>query len=917
MKFGDSCRFSSLILCLACLLSFVGAVWADEGDPIVDEDGDIIVQINGKPALGQVSDDMPTIMFEATLGGPCRVDNANMWSAPTMMVLCDSEGAELGRNVKDDDIDAFVTGDLKQGKVYFVIVMALQDEDHGKPFSISVKTTASPVTPVSEKSVPEVSVSPMVPAAPVTRIQGPLALPQGIEVGANGVSYEVTRDEQGRVSVLDDGAGDRILVEYRYPDETPGLDVWYSDGTFSSFDFFDTYNKISKGRYGEPPSVVMLLDRETGKQVTKLADGTVITAEPQADGQMEVTTRLLGQAAIRSTVDSQGQWSQVGSRVVRDEKGRPVKVVRGGHILTSTRYNDQDQPVEVTLASGKKIQYQYDTSDRLTQTTDVYGGKTQYEYVGDDGQQVRTTLPDGAVEVKTYDAQNRILESVGPGGDKAKLRYAGDYLVGVTLEGLDTQVYLPFEKGNLSLAKSSLTGNWLFEKQDADDLSVRRLDPLGKAVVFSYSEQGFLTGVQDDEGRSLNRMAYDENANLTSIRTPNTQVDRTYDEHGQILKETSREGQMSIEYTYDDQGIVTRLTDSKGGDTTYLRDEQGQLSEIQSVPAGSVKLAYGPFGLLETLERPNGVTTTWQYDDGGRLSGCSHTGSALSLSSQYRYNARGQLIKITREPGDDTTLTRDAAGHWTGVNEGGEDSVFKFDAWGQVLQAGSFRFNYDQTGHLNALEVIGADTTLPVTCDAVGRVVKVEMSGTTVTNGFDWDHRLIHHKNSDQPEGYAWTYDGLGRLATASGPAEGQLKTQNFVYSFDRLYAVSEQAALDQYVMIPGTLLCVAVVTADNTVYFPIWDHQGSITHLTDTKGESVAQRTYSVTGAVVGDDDMPIAMGYRGGLRFVSNSLVFLKNKAIWLGTHRPAAATAPWPRKSSLRSASPFVVSENEEVQ
>jgi hypothetical protein len=111
--------------------------------------------------------------------------------------------------------------------------------------------------------------------------------------------------------------------------------------------------------------------------------------------------------------------------------------------------------------------------------------------------------------------------------------------------------------------------------------------------------------------------------------------------------------------------------------------------------------------------------------------------------------------------------------------------------------------------------------------------------------------------------------------------------------------------------------LCVAVLKADGTVYYPIWDRQGSVTHLTGTQGALVNERSYSVTGNVVGSDDMPIVLGYRGGLKFVSDSLLFLNHQAIWLGMHRSAAATAPRPRLSSLRSASPFASPVNEEVK
>ncbi|MCF7973253.1 MAG: hypothetical protein K9N55_05530, partial [Phycisphaerae bacterium] len=788
-------RCFSLSLCVLFVLVSAGIGWASEGDPVVDEDGDIVVQINGKPAQGKVSDDMPTIMFEAMQSGPHQIKNAEMSSAPTIMVLFDSNGVGVGQNFQAEDFETikdFIDCTLKQGQLYVLAIVALRDEDHGKPFSISVTTVSSSATAVPDTTTSDTSNTPDAqdaPGASDMAMQGPVRLPQGIDVGKKGVSYTVSHDDQGRVSKLDDGAGDRILVEYRYPDETPGLDLWYADGTYTKYDFLGPLNMVSKGRYGElKPDTVMMFDRDTGQQVTVQADGMVVTATPRADGGSFVTTRLPGQVGIRSQVNTEGQWQQGTTQVDRDEQGRPVDVYRAGHKLTSTRYDENDLPVEVTLGSGATLTYQYNQAGQLTELKDLFGGVTRCAYE-QEGRLVKTTLPDGAVQTKAFDEKGRLLEFVQIGGAKTSLRYAGEYLVGATLEGLDTQVYLPFDDGAMSMAKSSLTGTWLFEKLDDLGQQIRRTDPLGNAVVFHYDEVGILTDMTDDQGKQLVGMTF-EDFNPTVIVTSNTKLQRSYDENGQVLTETSDVTDLTISYDYDDAGIVETLSDSQGETIQYRLDEHGQLIEIESKTAGTIKLSYGVFGLLERLERPNGVVTTWQYDRGGRLAQRTHTLPELTLDSSYKYNQRGQLIQEIREPGDDSTFTYNEAGHWTAVNDWNKDTPFEFDAWGQLIQFQNLKFHYNQAGHMNNIEVLGLDRNLPISCDAMGRLISCEMPGSKMMCDFDWNHRLISMVSPGTEEDYRWIYDGLGRLAKAVIKDKDHTAEQSYAYAFDQLYAV-------------------------------------------------------------------------------------------------------------------------------
>jgi len=868
------------------------------GDPVTDEDGNIMIQANGKPAQGQLAEDMPSIFFKAGASGPYRIANEHMWSAPTIMVLYDSDGTEVGRNIKDDDINEFVEADLKQGQLYFLILAAIKDEDHGKPFSISV-TTATQTNPREHAAN----------TGPTETITGPVQLPQGVDVGMKGVDYSVKRDEQGRIVRLDSALGDGYLVGYRRADETPGLDVWRIDGTYTCYDFLENRNKVSQGRMGFKPDTVMIFDRETGQQMTELSDGTVVTASPDDAGEMIMTTKSPGQAAIQSKMDAAGNLIQGPTRTVTDEQGRPIERYIAGRKISSNAYNAKGQLVQMTLDGGAKQIHRYDSDGQLIETVDVYGGKTSYAYDLEE-QQVTIKHPDGSTETKIHDSKGRLIESIGPGTRKMELSYAGPEVTDCNLIGLDEQAYIPFDDGNISIARSSLTGTWMFIK---DKQTIKRLDPLEQTVIFTYNQKGALASIKDTHSKALLTLSYDDQANLTQAVTPKTSVEMSYDQDGQLVSEKGS-ADLTIHYGYNENKMLKSLKDSKGHEVNYVTDDNGQLVQLVDTKAGTIKMTYGAFSLPATLERPNRVVTQWQYDKGGRLMTLIHQLPDKTLMTEYRYDAKGRLSGIDRDPGENTSYSYDEAGYWTSIQESGKSISLKYDAWGQILQHMNLKFNYNEAGHMKELEVVGQNMSLNLTCDSIGRFTDFEIPGNTTGFSYDWDHRLISCVAPKTEESCVWTYDGLGRLAASDVDElleDVRVKhKREYVYAMGELYGVFEAGkGLDRYIMLPGTNQCVAVVKADGTVLYPLWDHMNSIIGLTDVQGGLSGSRVFASLGDLSENKNMPIAIGHKSGLSFMQDTMVFTGPQPVLLPFHRTTAAEAPWPYQSSLRKLSPFI--------
>jgi YD repeat-containing protein len=150
---------------------------------------------------------------------------------------------------------------------------------------------------------PHIAASSASEAKPTETVTGAIRLPSGVDVGQRDIAYSVTRDEQGRITRLDDAQGDGFLIEYRRVDEIPGLDVWRKDGTSTHYD--------AKGR-----PVEITLDSDATIHHTYDSDGQLTETVDAFGGKTrysydqakrQVTTTLPDGATLTEMQDARGR----------------------------------------------------------------------------------------------------------------------------------------------------------------------------------------------------------------------------------------------------------------------------------------------------------------------------------------------------------------------------------------------------------------------------------------------------------------------------------------------------------------------------------------------------------------------------------------------------------------------------------
>lgn len=265
-------------------------------------------------------------------------------------------------------------------------------------------------------------------------------------------------------------------------------------------------------------------------------------------------------------------------------------------------------------------------------------------------------------------------------------------------------------------------------------------------------------------------------------------VSRTYTDLGQVATYDGPRSDVSdvTQFAYDAQGNLTTVTNPLGQVVTLVN--------------------FDSFGNPGSVTDPNGVVTTLTYTPQGWLASSS-TGGA---TSQYEYNAVGDVTKITAGDGSFLAYTYDDARRLVAVtNTLGETLNYTLDAMGnrtssQIKDASGTltqqqQRTYDELGRL--LTAVGAygqitrygydlndQQTLKTDArshstnqafDALGRISQVnDPLGGVTTLTYNADDKPVQVVD---PRGVTtqYTYDGEGRMLTSVSPDGG---TSTFAY---------------------------------------------------------------------------------------------------------------------------------------
>jgi RHS repeat-associated protein len=549
-----------------------------------------------------------------------------------------------------------------------------------------------------------------------------------------------------------------------------------------------------------------------------------------------------------------------------DSRGRKTQEIRGATataagIKTGYTYDDLDRLLTVTVDPGTSphlnnvTSYTYDTAGRRTAMTNPRGKTTTYSY---DAANRVTGIADalsGTVAF-AYDAAGETTSVTNPRGKATTSTYDG---LGNVLTETDP----------LSRTRTNV--------YDLAGQPTRQTDARGIETNYFYDAAGRLTNVQDHAGANLVTYAYDVANRQTGMTDETGATGWVYDDASRLTSVSSPQG--TIGYTYDAANRRATMTLPGSRTVTYGYDAAGQLSGVTDWQSRTTTISYTGFGAVETVGRPNGVSSLYQYDGGGRLSAVEHdtastmlarfaydvdrdgnrtalhvTGTAVTNGIEgYTYDDLDRLTAATYIGGGTASYAYDANGNRLSVTSGSQTTTYSYDDADQLTSlsgATSLTFTYDLNGNRIAA---GSDTF-----------------------AYDWKDRLTEATVGGTTVDYTYTGDDLRATRRANGGTATP-------YLWDRQAGLPEivDDGTTAYVQLddPGLVEEVATSNADT---YPLADALGSTRLRTDGTGVVVGTSDYDAFGNSRAASGTQGTLGWDGELRDPATGITYLRARDV-----------------------------------
>ncbi|MCG8550069.1 MAG: hypothetical protein MI799_06685, partial [Desulfobacterales bacterium] len=390
----------------------------------------------------------------------------------------------------------------------------------------------------------------------------------------------------------------------------------------------------------------------------------------------------------------------------------------------------------------------YNGAGRIIETVDGEDNTTRYEY-DEVGNLIRESDPLGRITQHVYDLNNQKIKTIDAAGYITAFAYDPNGNQTAVIWPDQSEVYVFYDALNRKIGRTNELGHQeLFEYDPAGNL-LRHTDARGNATAYEYDAAGRRVSTIDAKNQAT-AVAYDEaGRTLQTTDALGVITDRQYDVHGNLVKLTQALGtndESVTRYQYDDNNRQTHEIRELKVDASTTRD----------------------------------LVTQFQYDDRGLLryrTEGQHLGNDAE-TTEFRYNAKGELIETIDPEGNLTAYTYDKAGRKiktsvTTAAGGLTEHTWEYDQAGNVIlevlpEGETIVKGYDPFNRLN-FELLGTDQR-HLEYDSRGRLVN-ETNFNNVITQYEYDAagRLTARTDAwDNPDQAVtrYTYDENGNTLT-------------------------------------------------------------------------------------------------------------------------------------------------------
>lgn len=547
---------------------------------------------------------------------------------------------------------------------------------------------------------------------------------------AQGTSF--TYDALDRLKTITDPEGDTTTLAYDYH-EAP-TSITFPDASQLTF-IYDKRRSLTEAR-----------DEEGQATTFSRTASDLLSSVTSALGRTTTIARDLRGLPIKIT-DPTGDLSQL----QLDVFGRLIHATDPLQRVTTRTFDGVGRKLTQNDPRHGTTTYTRDAAGRLTKLTDPNGNEWESAYTSM-GRLSSFEDPDNRAQTRTYDNRGRLETITAPDGI------------------VETRVHNP------------------------DSTLQSRTFSSGLAHTFTYDSLNRLIGsTRTLSGKTDNcSVAYDRRNKVISTTVNGQTTNATYDNRSR-LKTITYPGGITVTYTYDKRGLVTRIEDS--------------------LTNAFIDFAYNADREVMSATRSNGRVTTYSYDREGLLENLSHdTGATI----EWTYNRADEPLTIA-----DAGFPAEALPNFvTGTQ------TVSYNASSQITTAG-------HTGDPRGRRTADPDRSNH-TWDADDRLIAITKSATTITYCYDALDRL-----TSRTEG-ATTTDYLYNFALRTHPIIGELENG----TFNRIYITHPDGRLAYFIDDPA---------GTPQVHFYHFGKTGNTRFLTDAAGTVTDAYAYDAFGQSAG----------------------------------------------------------------
>ncbi len=532
------------------------------------------------------------------------------------------------------------------------------------------------------------------------------------------------------------------------------------------------------------------------------------------------------------TDPAEGVWE-----IKRDAMERPTAYIDPLERESKISYDSNLRPVKVIDRRGKETSYDYDLANQVTEIVRPEGGDWAFDY---DARGNRIEVVDPRENASTYefDLLDRMTGAAEPLEAITSYEYdpAGN-LIAYTDPRENTTELVYDELRRLKEIDQPLEKTTTFT-YDGVGNRLTRTTAAG-TIELDYDAANRLEEISEGE-TALRAYEYDDADRMIGVTDAQAdEIEIGYDDDGRVVSIDDGRGQ-TVSRKFDSRGNLIEQTDGRGT-LAYEYDKLSRMIELTDPQSKVLDFDYDPEGNLTKVELPNGVVTTSEFDNAGRLAETtSAKGEATLESLDYEYDPNGNRIGQVDRLSQETAYEYDALNRLIEFDPPGEGSTaYDYDPAGNRTEAGATTFEFND---LNQLTSVSNGTTYDY--DDAGRLIEVDQGETSTTYGWSVLDELTSVDTGAEEIDFA--YDALGRQILRNDGSTIRPSHYGDLSDLPILDTDAEGEPRMSFVQGPGGLV---EQRAGEATSFPLRDAHGDITTLADGEGEVASRQIYDPWG--------------------------------------------------------------------